>query len=613
MTIQSKVNPCRNRTVTPFFSSLLTIILLVPGIHCVAQDPVAQDTLSRAFYDSLKVRAEKRRLTSLLYDMIIVSPSPPGNAREEMTSSSYYEPYSGRMIRKRELIRLDAFGQDIDNPEGKTPSRAEKFANSTYTKTRRFVLNQHLLFREGDTVSPLLLSDNERLLRELPFIDDARITVVPVDSNLADIAVVVREKYPIGLNVSLSSIERGNVTLFSRNFAGLGHELEISLPYKFDRYPAPGIGISYSVRNIARTFSDLGLEFADGLGTTRAAGILKRGFVTSETKYAWSASLIFTHTTEDLDTMINPAPLMFTRQDYWAARSFMIDRSSVTRLIVTGRYMHNNVFARPGIDDNSYYRYQNYQIVTGSLAVTSQRFINTSLIYSYGRTEDIPYGYMAEVTGGREKNEFKWRTYGGVTLSYGNFFNRIGFLYAGAGVSAFYNNGGTEQGMVQGTVRYFTPLAALGRSRIRTFVNCSYTRGFNRYSDELLYFRNDGLIRGFRNDSVSGCTRLAFSLEPVLFLPRPVIGFRFALFAFADAGVLAKGGFTEGDYSMVTAVGAGVRLRNDQLVLNTLQIRLAWYPGSPPWSESSLITADGVVKLKPPRFEPGPPGVTPFR
>ncbi len=51
---------------------------------------------------------------------------------------------------------------------------------------------------------------------------------------------------------------------------------------------------------------------------------------------------------------------------------------------------------------NSYYRLQKYQLVTGSLALSSQRFINTSLIYSYGRTEDIPYGYMVEVMGGRE-------------------------------------------------------------------------------------------------------------------------------------------------------------------------------------------------------------------
>lgn len=606
------MKPCSDNTIKTLLFSLLISFLFLPCFVAAGQDSNVPDSLSRAFYDSLKVKAERRKLTSLLYDMIIISPAHPGSAREKMTSTSAYETYQGKIIRNTEIVRLDAFGHDIDNPKGRTPTRGEELMNTTYTKTRRFVLNQHLLFRQGDTVSPLELADNERLLRELPFIDDARITIVPADSNFVDIAVVVRETYPLGLNLRLDDLKSGMVSVYTRNFAGMGHEMEVTAPYNYNDFNDPGIGLRYSVRNIARSFSDLKLNFSDGLGSTQLGGAFSRDFVTSETKYAWSASIQFTSTSKETDTMAVPSPLRFTWQDYWAARSFLVNRNSVTRLIVTGRYMHNNVFSRPKINDFSYYRLQSYQTVTGSIAITSQRFINTSLIYSYGRTEDIPYGYMVELTCGRENNEFKWRSYGGVSVSYGNFFTRIGYLYAAAGVSAFYNKGSTEQGMVDGSIRYFTPLAHAGKSRIRTFVNINYTRGFNRYADEHLYFSNDGLIRGFRNDSISGGTRLTISLEPVLFLPRPVIGFRFALFTFADAGVLAREGFTDGGYQVVTALGAGVRIRNDQLVINTLQIRFAWYPNSPPWSESSWITANSLVKLRPPRFEPGPPGVTPF-
>ena len=119
----------------------------------------------------------------------------------------------------------------------------------------------------------------------------------------------------------------------------------------------------------------------------------------------------------------------------------MLDRTSVTRLIFSGRYNSNNVFRRPEIDDNSYYRLQSYQLVTGSMALSSQRFINTSLIYSYGRTEDIPYGYMLELMGGRENNEFKWRNYAGLKASFGNIFTRIGYIYGGVSFSTFYNEG----------------------------------------------------------------------------------------------------------------------------------------------------------------------------
>ncbi len=607
------MKPCSNKTLLPGSFFLVLLLLFTTGNVSYAQVTQPDDTLSKAFYDSLRVRAERRKLTSLIYDMVVVTPNFASNARVNMTSTSPFEEHEGKIIRNREVIRLNAFGTNIDNPEQYDPSRSEKILNSTYTKTKRFILNQYILFREGDTISSLEMSDNERLLRQLPFIDDAHITVIPVDSTHADIAIIVRENYPYGLNLGINKITSGSVRIYDKNFAGLGHEMTLSFPYNFDKYAYPGFGAQYSIRNIARSFSDVDLEFGDGLGSTVIKGAFSRRFVTSETKYAWSAYLKMIRTTEDLDTMTVPAPLSYTWQDYWVARAFMLDRTKVTRLIITGRYIRNNVFSRPEITDFSYYRLQNYQMVTSSMALSSQRFINTSLIYSYGRTEDIPYGYMIEVWGGREKNEFKWRTYAGMKVAIGNIIPRLGYIYAGAGISSFIKQEGTEQGMLEADFRYFTPLVQAGRSKIRTFVNLYYTRGFNRYTDESLYLNNNSLIRGFHNDSISGGTRIICSVEPVLFIHKPLVGFRFALFAFADAGLLVRDGFNDGGYYTVPALGAGIRIRNDQLVLNTIQIRLAWYPNSPPYSEKSWITAGGIVRLRPPGFEPDPPGVTPYQ
>jgi hypothetical protein len=606
------VKPCSSKIIHP--GSLILLLLLFsssgPGLR--AQGVSQVDTLSVDFYDSLKIRAEKRRITSLLYDMIIVSPAAKGSARENLKSTSAFDAYEGMIIRNHEIIRLNAFGTNIDNPTVKDLSKAEKTLNSTYTKTKTFILNKYLLFRDGEPVSALEMADNERLLRELPFIDDARITIVAVDSNYADVAVIIREKYPYGAGVTIDDVDAGKIKIFDNNLAGLAHELTLTARYDFGEFKYPGFGIRYSIKNIARSFADFDLEFSDGLGTTVMGGVLSRDFITSETRYAWYASVKTTFTTEDLDTMLTPSPLRFTWQDYWAARSFVLDRNSVTRLIFSGRYIHNNVFRRPEINDFSFYRLQNYKLVTGSVAISSQRYINTSLIYSYGRTEDVPYGYMIEVLGGREKNEFKWRTYTGLKMAYGNIFTGIGYIYAGAGLNTFYNQGRTEQGMLNASLRYFTPLMQAGRSRVRTFANIYYTRGFNRYTDECLYLRSSDLVRGFRNDSISGGTRLVFSLEPVLFISKPLLGFRFAPFVFTDVGILVREGFTAGGYYTVPAIGAGIRIRNDQLVMNTLQIRFAWYPNSPPYSVKSWITADGMIRLKPSDFEPDPPGVIPF-
>ena len=607
------MNRCKYKGL--FIRYLLIACLLQPGFffQLHGQEVEHTDTITKAFYDTLRVRAQKRYLSGLLYDIVVIAPSTAENARDALKNTNQFDDFEGKLIRHLTVIRLDVFGTNIDDPTEKSPSRADKILNSTYSKTRNFVIRKYLLFNEGDTVSALRMADNERLLRSLPYIDDARITIIPVSDETADVAIIIREKYPYGFDFSLSDLSVGKVRLFDNNFAGLGQDLEFSFPYNFDKYPYPGFGTKYTVRNIARSFADLELDFSDGLGSTRMGGLFGRDFISSETKYAWSASIRLTYTTEDLDTMDVPSQLRYTFQDYWAARSFMLDRSNVTRLIFTGRYMHNNVFRRPEIEDNEYYRLQNYKLMTGSIALSSQRFINTSLIYSYGRTEDIPYGYMLEAVGGLEINEFKRRQYLGLKASYGNIFTKLGYIYAGFSYSTFYNDGNTEQGLTNLSIRYFTPLIQTGRSKIRTFVNIYHTRGFNRYRDEYLYLKNDDYIRGFRNDSISGNNRIVLSVEPVLLTPRSLIGFRFAIFAFADAGFLINGKVNSGDYQNVSAVGAGVRIRNDRLVLNTIQIRFAFYPNSPPYSETSFFSIDGVSRLRPPDFDPDPPGVPSYR
>src|SRR5659263_37551 len=121
--------------------------------------------------------------------------------------------------------------------------------------TSIILLNQYLVFRVGDTVSSLEIADNERLLRELPFVEDARIIIVPADSNLVDVAVIIRENYPYGFGFQFDGIPSGIVKLYDKNFAGLGHELALTLPYDFDEYAYPGFGIRYAIRNICLLYT----------------------------------------------------------------------------------------------------------------------------------------------------------------------------------------------------------------------------------------------------------------------------------------------------------------------------------------------------------------------
>lgn len=610
-TTDFKVSRPYNKRTFLFSLLLPALCFFTFNAELNAQIITPTDTLSQSFYDSLRVRAQKNIFTRVLYDFLIVTPDSTSN-KVRMSSTRPFDNYEGLTIRNIQILRLNAFGTDVDNPLTYNPSKGTKLLNSTYIKTRRFVLQKYLLFRTGDKLSPLVLSDNERLLREVTFIEDARIIVVPVSETEADVMVVIRESYPLGFDVSFKQISLGKASFFDKNFAGIGHELDINFPFDFKKYSYPGIGAAYSIKNIYHTFSNLTLNISDGLGITTAGVALSRPFVSSETKYSWYANISRTYTSSLLYTMSDTSPVRYTYQDYWVARSFMLDRKSVTRFIVSARYINNNVFSKPEITSNSYYPLQKYKLFIGSLALSSQKFYNTSLIYSYGRTEDIPYGYSLEAIGGIENNEFKSRTYIGFEAAYGNLLNGFGYLYLGTCFSTFYNKGQTEQGLFQTKLRYFTPLIRLGNYKMRNFVNVSYIRGFNRNTDEFLYFNSSSMIRGFRSDSIKGDHRLIASFEPVVFSPRAVAGFRFAIFAFADAGIAVHGSLHEGEKTAVYATGLGIRLRNDQLLFNTIEIRLGYYPVVPDYSRASWFNINGLTRLRPPNFEPGAPAVLPY-
>jgi hypothetical protein len=153
----------------------------------------------------------------------------------------------------------------------------------------------------------------------------------------------------------------------------------------------------------------------------------------------------------------------------------------------------------------------------------------------------------------------------------------------------------------------------MGNYKIRNFVCVDYTRGFDRYTDECLVFGSDNGFSGFKNDSVKGAQRLSLSLETVLFSPVNLYGFRFAFFGFADFSLLSATNQILGNGYSLSSVGIGVRIRNDNLLFNTLQLRLGFYPNLPVDSRISNFTLSGEELLRPSNFDSGPPSIIPYR
>lgn len=573
--------------------------------------PENQRTL--VFLDSLKSRASKKLITRRLYDFVIISHEP--ESTKEITGSSDipFIDFKGLKIRKIEIRRLNVFGSNISVPDFNEPNKTEKLLNRTHINTNEIIIRRNLLFHEGDTISPLNLSDNERYLRELPYIDDARIIVVPVSGSEADIIVITKDIYSLGARASLNGLDKGSLSLFEKNVFGMGHEFGIEIPWDSKFTDSPGFGVKYNINNISRSFANLEFYYYDGLGKKTFGFDLSRKLISASTKYAGSISIREMFTSDDLDSLPEPAPVKYNLQDYWLLRSFLLDAGKVSRLILGARYTNNNVFSHPFILPESYHQLQQYKIFLGSLSWSVQKFYKASLVYGYGRTEDIPHGGLMNLTVGKEISEFKERYYAALSGSTGGSARGLGYVYGSAGLGTFINEGHPEQGIFSFRANFISNLSYLGRYRIRNFVSADYTRGFDRYSDEGLVFNRENGFSGFRNDSTKNNQRLSVSFESVFFSPVNFYGFRFAFFGFADAGFLFGTNEFVGSGDILSAIGLGIRIRNNNLIFNTFQIRFGFFPNLPEYSRTSSLLISGQQLLRPYNFEPGQPSVIPFR
>ena len=110
--------------------------------------------------------------------------------------------------------------------------------------------------------------------------------------------------------------------------------------------------------------------------------------------------------------------------------------------------------------------------------------------------------------------------------------------------------------------------------------------------------------------SVSGTylatTKLSATAESVVFTPLHIYGFRFAFFGFVDVGTI-------GNYQNIFkneffgVMGLGVRLRNEKLVFNTLQIKLSIGIRSSSRWRNNLYNVNSEQKFVSDGFLPGKP------
>lgn len=582
-----------------------TVLVLPANSQFIIEKEVY--TKSSSFYDSLQSKASQRTWSRLLHEALFVNPDRSIEIKQQKKSEDDYVVHKGKKIRNIKLIATDIFGPTVLDTTVTSTTWIGSTLNKLHFYTNEKIIRNNLLFEVGDEIDPHVLADNERVLRRLKFIYDARIQVVPVSDDYVDIYVITKDLFSLGFNVAFEGVNPKVIELYERNLFGIGHELHGNLFFDYTPDPAAdydtisplGFEAFHRISNIRGSFIQSELRIMNAEYHKFYGGSLNRRFVTPRTKYAGGVNISLESRCIRTDTT---GWFKGNYQDYWLGRSFLIDPENRSRIILAGRFINNNVFEKPGISSNIYHELQEYKLFLGSIAFSRQNFYETNLIYNYGRTEDIPYGSLVEVTGGFEKNEFGDRFYTSFYLSAGNYLRQFGYLHSSFAIGGFVSAGAYQQGMIQAKVNYFSNLLSLRRYNFRQFVKMDYTIGIRPYLDEEINIINTRGIRGLSGEGLKGTHRLAINLESVAFTPIFVYGFRFAFYGFADMALI-------GDYDrnifknrLYSGLGLGIRIRNENLVFKTFQIRLAFYPDLPDIYSPSMVTISGEKLLDPQNF-----------
>lgn len=564
------------------------------GMWRFPQKPI--DTLSaeqktQKFYDSLEVRSQKSYFWKLLHDMVVVpvSSAPPIVKSAVVNEATVYGAYNGKRIEAIDVVRENVFD----------PARSylEKAANAVHVVTSQHAIRRDLLFKVGDTFDAEAIVRCKQLLRSRQYIADANIRVIisPTDPDAVILCVTTRDSWSISGDGSVRGLT-GQVKgeIYDANFLGTGDRLSYQLSLDWRGKGYEGSMLKYYIPNLLGTFYEMRLTAGRSFKEQNYGGSFIKRFI-QPTDY--EGGVIFEDISNEIyvryespgDTVSGAYMIKYSNLDLWGGKSWY-KPSIESSIYFMGRF--NNIhYKEPpklanledppknpsqlpvGTGINPYFYDQSLSLV--SFGVYDERFLTTNLIYGYGYDEYVATGYRAELTMGYMDTPFQSGFYGGVDFRAGGF-TPVGYFMGDVAVGSFYDFRREElyRSALSARFDYFTNLLGDGKYKVRQFVSTNYLTGWNRsrgFYENIWFTRNSGPREIL--ESPLGHERLVLSAETVLFTPWQPLGFRTALYSFADVGLLGydKNVFRNDLYA---TVGVGIRMKNEMLIFGTIQLSL---------------------------------------
>jgi hypothetical protein len=530
-----------------------------------------------------------------------------------------FQKYNNKIIRNITIQPID-FGIMIGDTSRRFNNTLTDIANFVHCNTRAWVVRNHLFFKENEPLSPFLFGNNERYLRDLPFLQEAHIKVRSIKGNpdSVDVVVYTKDVLSIGGALSVRNSQSGRVEAREDNFMGWGDKMEVETLYDRARNNQFGFGAEYVKRNIIGTFIDGSagyLNFSPAFNTQKAEeqlGYLKleKPLVNPYMRWTYSASAAWHSTTNmfNLDSVYH-TNLKYKYRIYDAWAGWNLSSKNIgsaneferMRFLVSARFFDQHFTEKPiEYTNHYYYAYANSRALLGSFSIFKLNYYKTQYIYGFGRKEDVPEGLEASITGGMTIKEGRNRPYFGLSFDRYYLTKKEGHMsYSLAVGGSLYKSSFEDINLIV-NIDYFTRLRQLGTKwKQRWFFNASYGRQFNGLMDEPLLMESKYGFDNFKNNYLGGFMRSTIKGESVFFSPWNLFFFKFAPFVFSSATVFQfPSEVSNSNTRLYSAIGGGIRTRNESLIFGTMELRASYFPKKDAFNNTYQLQLNTNIRFK---------------
>lgn len=544
--------------------------------------------------DSTKVSKKKNNILQAAINAVSRSVPNDSTVLVNTPAETPFLPFEGKVIR-RVIIKEFGFDKIFEDTSHRIKYFGTRLLNSLHKKTRNWVIKENMFIHEGNTLNAYKVADNERYLRTLNFIQDARILVnyIPGNNDSVDIVVITKDLFSLTAELSDLSADRFKGRIGDANVLGMGQSVRFTTLVDQKRTPHFGYELLYTKSNIGNSFINASLAYTTinsniGDGREDEQGWIARLDRPLYSQYAHIAGALTIGRTQSTNAYNLPDSEYYNYKynlyDGWIGynldvKKLLANKERRKRAFISARYFRNYFTQAPYQVAKDYnLKFDNKQAALGQITFFKQDFYKTNYLYGFGTTEDIPYGYNVSLTSGWYEQKTLGRLYIGVDANR-YFVSKRGsilqyFLRAG---SFFHENGFQDANILAGAT-YFSRLILYNNLKIRQYVRFSAARQFNRTTFDPLRIDNTFGVRYMSTDSIVGDRRISLHSETYFFLKYKIFGFQFAPFTFGDVCMLTPEQKPINKSDFYYSLGGGLRTRNNNFVFGTIELRFAYFP-----------------------------------